>query len=126
MIRWLAAPLSPHTRHPCGGMTAWQAKGQRAKGEGTQAKDPDQRRRTERKGEGQRGRAKDREEGRRRERKKEGQRARANDREQGQRAERKECQAAWGQSISGWSGEIPDCSSATGLTCDPSGMIVIM
>ncbi|CAI6002397.1 unnamed protein product, partial [Closterium sp. NIES-64] len=37
-----------------------------------------------------------------------------------------ECQAAWGQSISGWSGESPDCSSATGLACDPSGMIVIM
>ncbi|CAI5959809.1 unnamed protein product [Closterium sp. NIES-65] len=37
-----------------------------------------------------------------------------------------ECQAAWGRSISGWSGESPDCSSATGLACDPSGMIVIM
>ncbi|CAI5479172.1 unnamed protein product, partial [Closterium sp. Yama58-4] len=35
-----------------------------------------------------------------------------------------ECQAAWGQSIPGWSGASPDCSNATGLTCDPSGMIV--
>ncbi|CAI5458393.1 unnamed protein product, partial [Closterium sp. Yama58-4] len=37
-----------------------------------------------------------------------------------------ECQAAWGQSIPGWSGASPDCSSATGLTCDPSGMIVAL
>ncbi|CAI5460939.1 unnamed protein product [Closterium sp. Yama58-4] len=37
-----------------------------------------------------------------------------------------ECQAAWGRSIPGWSGASPDCSSATGLTCDPSGMIVVL
>ncbi|CAI7775166.1 unnamed protein product [Closterium sp. NIES-53] len=37
-----------------------------------------------------------------------------------------ECQVAWGQSIPGWSGANPDCSSATGLMCDPSGMITAL
>ncbi|CAI7735440.1 unnamed protein product [Closterium sp. NIES-54] len=37
-----------------------------------------------------------------------------------------ECQAAWGRNISGWSGASPDCSSATGLTCDSSGMILAL
>ncbi|CAI5499317.1 unnamed protein product, partial [Closterium sp. Naga37s-1] len=35
-------------------------------------------------------------------------------------------QTAWGQNLAGWGGSDPDCSSATGVTCDNSGMISAM
>ncbi|CAI7810140.1 unnamed protein product, partial [Closterium sp. NIES-53] len=35
-----------------------------------------------------------------------------------------ECQTAWGQTIAGWSGASPQCTTATGLTCDASGFIL--
>ncbi|CAI5498435.1 unnamed protein product, partial [Closterium sp. Naga37s-1] len=37
-----------------------------------------------------------------------------------------DCQRAWGQTLSGWEGDSPDCSSAKGLRCDSSGMITFM
>ncbi|GJP86666.1 hypothetical protein CLOP_g16662 [Closterium sp. NIES-67] len=35
-----------------------------------------------------------------------------------------DCQTAWGNTLSGWSGSNPDCSTADRMTCDSNGMIV--
>ncbi|CAI5929890.1 unnamed protein product [Closterium sp. NIES-65] len=35
-----------------------------------------------------------------------------------------DCQTAWGQTFPGWSGATPECSTANGITCDWSGMIL--
>ncbi|CAI5535190.1 unnamed protein product, partial [Closterium sp. Naga37s-1] len=38
----------------------------------------------------------------------------------------RDCQTAWGQTLPGWGGSNPDCSSAQGVTCDSTGMISAM
>ncbi|CAI5480193.1 unnamed protein product [Closterium sp. Yama58-4] len=37
-----------------------------------------------------------------------------------------ECQTAWGQTFAGWSGTSPECTTATGLTCDATGFILTL
>ncbi|CAI7926942.1 unnamed protein product, partial [Closterium sp. NIES-54] len=37
-----------------------------------------------------------------------------------------DCQTAWGQTLPGWGSSNPDCSSAKGITCDSSGMVLVM